>query len=155
LTSIANLRQWVVAGVVTGRLDRLAQLVEQVAGERGDQRLEAGEVAVDGRRGHADVARDRPQRDCRRAALDEQASRGLLDLGDRRLAKPLGVTANRGGSSLVTVTYPGEPTVDAARQLVRDIRGLPEPVGAEVLVTGRTATDVDLLDSLGTHLPWP
>ncbi|HEY6592855.1 MAG TPA: MMPL family transporter [Asanoa sp.] len=64
------------------------------------------------------------------------------------------VTANHGGSSLVTVTYPGEPTGDAARQLVRDIRGLPEPAGAEVLVTGRTATDVDLLDSLGTHLPW-
>jgi trehalose monomycolate/heme transporter len=64
------------------------------------------------------------------------------------------VTANRGGSSLVTVGYPGEPTGDAARQLVRDIRGLPEPAGAEVLVTGRTGTDIDLLDSLGTRLPW-
>jgi trehalose monomycolate/heme transporter len=64
------------------------------------------------------------------------------------------VTTTRGGSSLVSVAYPGEPTGEVAQRLVREIRDLPEPAGADVLVTGRSATDLDLLDSLGSLLPW-
>ncbi|WP_432904590.1 MMPL family transporter [Micromonospora matsumotoense] len=64
------------------------------------------------------------------------------------------VTAARGESTLLSVSYPGEPTGDDARDLVRTLRDLPGPDGAEVLVGGRPAADVDLLDSLGDRLPW-
>jgi uncharacterized membrane protein YdfJ with MMPL/SSD domain len=64
------------------------------------------------------------------------------------------VTAQTGASSLVTVAYPGEPSGDQAEAAVRAIRELPAPAGAEVLVGGRTANDLDLLDSLQERLPW-
>ncbi|MBM7075763.1 MMPL family transporter [Micromonospora humida] len=64
------------------------------------------------------------------------------------------VTAAKGESTLLSVSYPGEPTGDAARDLVRTLRDLPGPAGAQVLVGGRPAADVDLLDSLGDRLPW-
>lgn len=64
------------------------------------------------------------------------------------------VTANRGYSSLIEVSYSGEPTGDEAKNLVRVIRDLPAPPGAQVLVSGRTAADIDLLDSLADGLPW-
>jgi uncharacterized membrane protein YdfJ with MMPL/SSD domain len=63
-------------------------------------------------------------------------------------------TANRGDSTLLSATYTGEPTGDAAQDAVRAIRELPEPDGAEVLVTGRTAADIDLVSSLASRLPW-
>ncbi|MGX7670687.1 MMPL family transporter [Plantactinospora sp. DSM 117369] len=62
-------------------------------------------------------------------------------------------TANRGDSTLFSVTYPGEPTGPVAERVVRLIRDLPAPAGAEVLVGGRPAFDVDLLDSLTARLP--
>jgi len=64
------------------------------------------------------------------------------------------VTASRGDTSLLNVTYHGESTGDAAQGVVRAIRDLPAPAGADVLVGGRTAADLDLIDSLGSHLPW-
>ncbi|MER7441009.1 MMPL family transporter [Micromonospora avicenniae] len=76
-----------------------------------------------------------------------------------RVAQVPGVTgvsvaASRGESTLLTVTYPGEPTGDAAQDVVRALRDLPAPEGAETLVGGRPAADRDLLDSLGARLPW-
>lgn len=64
------------------------------------------------------------------------------------------VAAVRGASTLLTVTYPGEPTGDVAQDVVRTLRDLPAPAGAEVLVGGRPGADRDLLDSLGDRLPW-
>jgi RND superfamily putative drug exporter len=64
------------------------------------------------------------------------------------------VDAHRGDATLISVGYPGEPTGDAARSVVREIRDLAAPAGAEVLVGGRSAADLDLLDSLGRRLPW-
>jgi trehalose monomycolate/heme transporter len=64
------------------------------------------------------------------------------------------ITANRGESSLISVTYTGEPTGDVAHDAVREIRDLVPPAGADVSVSGRSAADVDLLDSLWTLLPW-
>jgi RND superfamily putative drug exporter len=64
------------------------------------------------------------------------------------------LSANQGEQTLLAVTYPGEPTDDSAQHAVRDIRQLPAPAGAEVLVGGRPAADVDLLHSLATRLPW-
>ncbi|MEV0877133.1 MMPL family transporter [Micromonospora echinofusca] len=64
------------------------------------------------------------------------------------------VAANRGTSTLLTVTYPGEPTGDAAHDVVRALRALPAPGGAEVLVGGRPGVDLDLIDGLADRLPW-
>jgi uncharacterized membrane protein YdfJ with MMPL/SSD domain len=64
------------------------------------------------------------------------------------------VTAANDRSALLSVTYPGEPTSERAQRLVREIRALPAPSGSEILVGGRPAADVDLLDSLGGRLPW-
>ncbi|MEV0713060.1 MMPL family transporter [Asanoa sp. NPDC050611] len=64
------------------------------------------------------------------------------------------VTASEGASSLLNVTYVGESTGDAAQGVVRAIRDLPAPAGTDVLVGGRTAADIDLIDSLIAHLPW-
>jgi RND superfamily putative drug exporter len=64
------------------------------------------------------------------------------------------VTANKGESWLVQVSYPGEPGGQTGRDVVERIRALPVPAGTEVLVGGRAAADLDLLDSLGGRLPW-
>ncbi|MEV4629251.1 MMPL family transporter [Micromonospora sp. NPDC049523] len=64
------------------------------------------------------------------------------------------VAANRGEHTLLSVRYRGEPTGETAQAAVRELRELPAPAGAEVLVGGRPAADVDLLHSLGTRLPW-
>ncbi|WP_199757475.1 MMPL family transporter [Micromonospora sp. Llam0] len=64
------------------------------------------------------------------------------------------IAAVRDTSALIRVSYLGEPTGDEAEALVRAIRDLPPPAGAEVLVGGRTAADIDMLDSLGSYLPW-
>ncbi len=64
------------------------------------------------------------------------------------------VTAQDGASWIVSVDYPGEPTGTEAWDAVRAVRDLPEPAGAEVLVAGRSAVDLDLVDSLQQRLPW-
>ena len=68
-----------------------------------------------------------------------------------RIARLPDVTgAQAAGPSLVTVTTDAVPTSDQARDLVQRIRDL-DP---DLLVGGRAATDLDLLDSLGDRLPW-
>ena len=84
-----------------------------------------------------------------------EAARGFAD----RIAAQPGVTgvrvaAERGETTLLSVSYPGEPTGDVAQRVVRELRALPGPAGAQVLVGGRPGADRDLLDSLGDHLPW-
>ena len=64
------------------------------------------------------------------------------------------IAGNRADSTLIAVSYPGEPTSEQARDVVGAIRELPAPAGAEVLVGGRPAVDRDLLDSLADLLPW-
>jgi RND superfamily putative drug exporter len=64
------------------------------------------------------------------------------------------VTAGNGSSWVVSAGYRGEPTGSRAWQAVRAVRGLPAPAGTEVLVGGRTAADLDLVDSLRAGLPW-
>ncbi|GAA0800945.1 MMPL family transporter [Spirilliplanes yamanashiensis] len=64
------------------------------------------------------------------------------------------VSGSRGDASVVSVGYDGAPTSEGARELVGAIRDLPPPAGAEVLVTGRPAYDLDLLESLAQKLPW-
>jgi RND superfamily putative drug exporter len=64
------------------------------------------------------------------------------------------VTASQGETSLISVTYHGEPTSERAEKLVRTIRDLPPPPGAKILVGGRTAANVDLLEDLSDRLPF-
>lgn len=64
------------------------------------------------------------------------------------------VTAGRGGSSLITVSYPATLSRGESRDIVSAIRDLTPPPGAEVLVGGRPAIDLDLLESLADRLPW-
>lgn len=64
------------------------------------------------------------------------------------------VAAQRGEATLISVGYPGEPTSEDARELVRDIRALSTPDGSRVLVGGRSAADVDQLEAFAQRLPW-
>jgi RND superfamily putative drug exporter len=73
---------------------------------------------------------------------------GLTDVTGAR------VTADRGQSSLISVSYAGEPTGQRARDVVQRIRDLAPPAGAELLVAGRPAFELDQLVSLGARLPW-
>jgi trehalose monomycolate/heme transporter len=80
------------------------------------------------------------------------------DLAQRIAALPdvggATVTAQRDAASLITVTYPPDlPNADA-RRIVSGIRDLAPPPGAEVLVGGRPAIDLDLLESLAARLPF-
>lgn len=60
----------------------------------------------------------------------------------------------RDSSSLFRVSYIGERTGDAAQNTVRNIREMSLPPGIDVSVGGRTAADLDRLESLGSRLPW-
>ncbi|MGX5657113.1 MMPL family transporter [Geodermatophilus nigrescens] len=64
------------------------------------------------------------------------------------------VTGAEGMTARVSVAYAGDPVDADARALVGDVRGVPAPPGGEVLVGGESAVMTDLLDSLGSLLPW-
>ncbi|MFC7244021.1 MMPL family transporter [Catellatospora aurea] len=64
------------------------------------------------------------------------------------------IAAQQGDATLITASYPGEPADESAREVVQAIRDLPVPDGTQMLVGGRTAADLDQLDSLGGRLPW-
>jgi uncharacterized membrane protein YdfJ with MMPL/SSD domain len=57
-------------------------------------------------------------------------------------------------AAVLTVTYPGEPSTASARRVVRAVRDAPAPPGATVAVTGRSASDLDVIDSLRGRLKW-
>ncbi len=64
------------------------------------------------------------------------------------------VVDENGGTALVAVRHGYEGISPEARDLVGEIRDVPAPTGAEVLVGGRAAELSDLLSSLGSTLPW-
>jgi RND superfamily putative drug exporter len=64
------------------------------------------------------------------------------------------IAGNRDRSWVIAVSYEGQSGGPIARGVVADIRALPEPAGAEVLVGGRAADLTDLLASLAGRLPW-
>ncbi|GAA1868153.1 MMPL family transporter [Actinomadura bangladeshensis] len=78
--------------------------------------------------------------------------------GDRLAAVPgvtgAEVTGAQGATTRIALTYRAEPNSDAARDLVREVRDVPAPPGAQVHVGGATAEVVDQLDSIGATLPW-
>jgi trehalose monomycolate/heme transporter len=64
------------------------------------------------------------------------------------------VTGDRGSTVRIDAGYRPQTNSPAARQIVTDIRNIPPPPGARVLVGGATAELVDELSSLGATLPW-
>jgi RND superfamily putative drug exporter len=64
------------------------------------------------------------------------------------------VVDTAGSTAHVDIAYTGDPLSTGARELVGEIRALPAPDGAEVLVGGQSADLEDLLDSLAALLPW-
>jgi trehalose monomycolate/heme transporter len=64
------------------------------------------------------------------------------------------VTGAAGETARVAIAYDGDPVAEEARALVNEIRDVPAPEGAEVLVGGQSAVLTDLLESLGALLPW-
>ncbi|HET9186654.1 MAG TPA: MMPL family transporter, partial [Acidothermaceae bacterium] len=64
------------------------------------------------------------------------------------------ISATKGDNALIQVGYNGDPISSQARATLADVRGVPAPPGAKVLVGGATAFLVDQLDSIGHVLPW-
>jgi len=64
------------------------------------------------------------------------------------------VTGVKGDTTRIDVGYQPATVSSAARHIVTQIRDLPAPAGASVLVGGTTAGLVDELASLGATLPW-
>jgi uncharacterized membrane protein YdfJ with MMPL/SSD domain len=92
-------------------------------------------------------------------AVDSPAGDAALQAYVERVADVPGVdgatvTGAAGDTARVAVAYDGDPVAKAARDLVGDIRGVPAPEGARVLVGGQSAVFADLLASLGALLPW-
>jgi RND superfamily putative drug exporter len=64
------------------------------------------------------------------------------------------VAAAAGETARVSIAFGGDPIGEEARALVGDVRAVPVPDGGEALVGGQAAVLEDLLDSLGSLLPW-
>ena len=56
--------------------------------------------------------------------------------------------------TLVQATWSGNGQTQASQDLVRDIRAIDPGDGATALVGGPSAQAVDIVDSVGDHLPW-
>jgi RND superfamily putative drug exporter len=61
---------------------------------------------------------------------------------------------SKGDYSVVSVLYDTEPSSQASESLVKAIRAEVPPQGLSVQVGGRTAEQVDFLNSLGNSIPW-
>jgi len=75
-----------------------------------------------------------------------------------RVADVPGVTdvtevAREDGATLLRASWTGNSQSERSQQILQDIRDV-EPASGEALVGGQTADTVDLIDSVGAHLPW-
>ena len=69
--------------------------------------------------------------------------------------QPLATTTSAGEPmALVQASWQGNSQTQASQELVKDIRAVDPGDGAEAYVGGPTANAVDLVDSIGAHLPW-
>jgi RND superfamily putative drug exporter len=93
----------------------------------------------------------------------EGASQSQLGAYVGQLAKVGGVQsatpidqATKGAvtTSLVQVTWPGNGQTEKSQQIVKDLRAVDPGDGVNALVGGTSANAVDLIDSIGAHLPW-
>jgi len=72
--------------------------------------------------------------------------------------QPIDQMADRPGisgpTSLVQVSWHGNSQSQRSQQLVKDLRVVDPGAGVSALVGGASANAVDLIDSIGAHLPW-
>jgi RND superfamily putative drug exporter len=59
-----------------------------------------------------------------------------------------------GAAALVQVSWPGNGQTEKSQQVIRDLRAINPGTGVSALVGGASASAVDLIDSIGAHLPW-
>ncbi|HYO18479.1 MAG TPA: MMPL family transporter, partial [Dermatophilaceae bacterium] len=59
-----------------------------------------------------------------------------------------------GPAALVQVSWPGNGQTEKSQQVARDLRAVDPGPGVSALVGGASASAVDLIDSIGAHLPW-
>jgi uncharacterized membrane protein YdfJ with MMPL/SSD domain len=83
-------------------------------------------------------------------ALGKVGGVGSVALIGQHATGPGGALA----TSLVQVRWLGESQSEQSQQLVRDLRSVSPGTGAHALVGGLSASTVDLIDSIGAHLPW-
>jgi RND superfamily putative drug exporter len=79
----------------------------------------------------------------------------LSSLDGMRTVQPID-TKTVGGEpiSLVQATWSGNSQTEASQDLVRQMRAVSPGEGVSALVGGPTANAVDLIESIGSHLPW-
>ncbi|NHA01327.1 MMPL family transporter [Nocardioides sp. W3-2-3] len=90
--------------------------------------------------------------------LVEGADRAGLDAYVAALSAVPGVVdvrpvATDGDTTLLRAAWRGNSQSEASQQVVRDLRTVDAPAGADALVGGLTASTVDLATSVGDHLP--
>ena len=90
---------------------------------------------------------DEPQQESALASYVEQI-RNVTDVESAQ------ITGSAGDTAGVSVFLSDDAISEGSRQAVINVRALPTPDGARVLVGGESAALVDLLDSIGSTLPW-
>jgi uncharacterized membrane protein YdfJ with MMPL/SSD domain len=91
--------------------------------------------------------------------LVQGADRGDIASYTRSLEEVDGVidvrpVAQEGDATLLRASWEGNSQSERSQGVVTALREVPPPGGSEVLVGGLSATTVDLLTSVGDHLPW-
>jgi uncharacterized membrane protein YdfJ with MMPL/SSD domain len=61
--------------------------------------------------------------------------------------------AERDGITLLRATWQGNSQTERSQQIVHELRDV-DPASGEALVGGVSAETVDLIDSIGAHVPW-
>ncbi|MFC4050550.1 MMPL family transporter [Actinomadura syzygii] len=64
------------------------------------------------------------------------------------------VTGSKGDTTRIALRHDADPNSDRARSLVKSVRDVPPPPGAQSHVGGVTAEVVDQLGGIGSTLPW-
>jgi RND superfamily putative drug exporter len=92
------------------------------------------------------------------ALLVQGASEADVTAYAAQVAQVDGVTdvqpvATEGDATLLRVSWAGNSQAGDSQDVVKEIREL-QPASGQVLVGGQSANTVDLIDSVGAHLPW-
>ncbi len=92
------------------------------------------------------------------ALLVQGASQADVTAYAAQVAQVDGVTdvqpvATEGDATLLRVSWAGNSQAGHSQDVVKEIREL-KPASGDVLVGGQSANTVDLIDSVGAHLPW-
>jgi RND superfamily putative drug exporter len=116
-----------------------SRVAAQVQADRFGGQLSSASIVVRGADGAQLTAYER-----RLSGIPEMVSVQTLE------AKPV----DGQPTALVQATWTGNSQTEASQDVVREIRSVDPGQGAEALVGGPTAQAVDLIGSIGRHLPW-